>query len=70
MADRTVQRLVPGGVLLVGAVADLQVVELVRGIPRCLPPPEVMHAVRTGQGWHWALVKRAMSGAASAEDAG
>src|SRR5215831_13435423 len=27
--------LVPGGVLLVGAVADLQLVELARGSPRC-----------------------------------
>jgi hypothetical protein len=36
-----------------------------------LPSPEVVQAARTGQGWHWPLVKRAtMSGAASGEDVG
>ena len=64
--------LMPGGVLLVGAVAGLQLVELARGKPRVrLPSPEVMQAALAGQGWHWPLVKRAtMSGAASGEDVG
>ena len=64
--------LVPGGVLLVGAVADLQLVELARGKPTVrLPSPQVVQAARTGQGWHCALVKRAtMSGAASGEEVG
>jgi hypothetical protein len=36
-----------------------------------LPSPEVVQAALAGQGWHWALVKRAaMSGAASGEEAG
>jgi hypothetical protein len=58
--------LVPGGVLLIGAVADLQLEEFARGKPTVrLPSPEVV------QGWHWPLVKRAaMSGAASGEDVG
>ena len=48
--------LVPGGVLLVSAVADRQLVELARGDPTVrLPSPQ---AARTGQGWHGALVKR------------
>jgi hypothetical protein len=64
--------LVPGGVLLVGAVAGLQLVELARGKPTVrLPSPEVVQAALAGQGWHWPLVKRAtMSGAASGEDVG
>ena len=64
--------LAPGGVLLVGAVADLQVVELARGKPTVrLPSPEVVQAALAGQGWHWPLVKRAtMSGAASGEEVG
>ena len=64
--------LVPGGVLLVGTVAYLQVVELARGKPTVrLPSPEVVQTVLAGQGWHWALVKRAtMSGAASGDDVG
>ena len=64
--------LVPGGVLLVSAVADLQLVELARGKPTLrLPSPEVVQAARTGQGWHCAVVKRAtMSGAASGEEVG
>ena len=64
--------LVPGGVLLVGAVADLQLIELRGGKPTVrLPSPEVVQAALTGQGWAWALVKRAtMSGAASGEDVG
>ena len=64
--------LVPGGVLLVGAVADLQLVELARGKPTVrLPSPEVVQAALAGQGWHWPLVKRAtMSGAASGEEVG
>ena len=45
--------LVPGGVLLVGAVTDLQVVEFARGEPTVrLPSLEVVQAARTGQGWH------------------
>ena len=64
--------LVPGGVLLVGAVAGLQLVELARGKPHgALASPEVVQAALAGQGWHWPLVKRAtMSGAASGEDVG
>ena len=64
--------LVPGGVLLVGAVADLQLVELRGGKPTVrLPSPEVVQTVLAGQGWHWLLVKRAtMSGAASGEEVG
>lgn len=63
---------VPGGVLLVGAVADLQFEQFPRGEPTVrLPSPEVVQAARTGQGWHCALVKRAtMSGAASGEEVG
>jgi hypothetical protein len=58
---------VPGGLLLVSAVADLQLVEFARGKPTVrLPSPEVVQAALAGQGWHCALVKRAtMSGAAS-----
>jgi hypothetical protein len=64
--------LVPGGVLLAGAVADLQLVELARGKPTVrLPSPEVVQAALAGQGWHWALVERAtMSGAAPGEEVG
>ena len=64
--------LVPGGVLLVSAVTDLQLVELARGKPTVrLPSPEVVQAALAGQGWHCSLVKRAtMSGAASGEDVG
>jgi hypothetical protein len=64
--------LVPGGILLVGAVADLQLVQFSRGKPTVrLPSPEVVQAALAGQGWHWALVKRAtMSGAASGDDVG
>jgi hypothetical protein len=64
--------LVPGGVLLVGAVANLQLVELARGKPTVrLPSPEVVQAGLAGQGRHWRLVKRAtMSGAASGEEVG
>ena len=64
--------LVPGGVLLAGAVAGLQLVELARGKPTVrLPSPEVVQPALAGQGWHWPLVKRAtMSGAASGEDVG
>src|SRR5262249_25569690 len=64
--------LMPGGVLLVGAVAGLQLVELARGKPTVrLPSPEVVQAALAGQGWHWALVKRAtMSGAASGRGRG
>ena len=36
-----------------------------------LPSPQVVHAARTGQGWHWLLVNLAtMSGAASGEEVG
>ena len=65
--------LVPGGVLLVGAVADLQLVELARGGKPTvrLPSPEVVQAALAGQGRHWPLVKRAtMSGAAPGEEVG
>jgi len=64
--------LVPGGVLLVSAVTDLQLAELARGKPTVrLPSPEVVQAALAGQGWHWPLVKRAtMSGAASGEEVG
>jgi len=64
--------LVPGGVLLVGAVTDLQFEQFARGEPPVrLPSLEVVQAARTGQGWHCALVKRAtMSGAASGEEVG
>ena len=64
--------LMPGGVLLVGAVAGLQLVELARGKPRVrLPSPEVMQAALTGQGWHWPLMKHTtISGAASGENMG
>ena len=64
--------LVPGGVLLVGAVADLQLVELAGGEPTVrLPSPEEVQAALAGQGWHCFLVKRAtMSGAASGEEVG
>jgi hypothetical protein len=64
--------LVPGGVVLAGAVAGLQLVELARGKPTVrLPSLEVVQAALAGQGWHWALVKRAtMSGAASGEEVG
>jgi hypothetical protein len=35
------------------------------------PSREVVHWVRTGQGWHWALVNRAtISGAAVGEEVG
>jgi hypothetical protein len=51
--------LVPGGVLLAGAVADLQFAGLARGKPTVrLPSPEVVQAALAGQGWHWPLVKR------------
>jgi hypothetical protein len=64
--------LVPGWVLQVGAVADLQFVELARGKPTVrLPSQEVVQAALAGQGWPWALVKWAtMSGAASGEEVG
>ena len=64
--------LAPGGVLLVGAVTGLQLVELTRGKPTVrLPSPEVVQAALAGQGWHWLLVNLAtMSGAASGEDVG
>ena len=61
--------LVPGGVLLAGAVAACSS----RGGKATvrLPSPEVVQAALAGQGWHWALVKRAtMSGAAAGEEAG
>ncbi|HEU5392653.1 MAG TPA: hypothetical protein VFV73_42860 [Streptosporangiaceae bacterium] len=36
-----------------------------------MPSPAVVQAALAGQGWHWALVKRAtMSGPASGEDVG
>src|SRR5512146_249774 len=59
--------LVPGAVVLAGAVAGLQFAELARGKPTVRwPSPEVVQAARTGQGWHWPLVKRAtMSGGAA-----
>jgi hypothetical protein len=61
---------VPGRVLLAGAVADLQSGQFPRGKRTVrLPSPEVVHAARTGQGWHWLLVNLAtMSGAASGEE--
>jgi hypothetical protein len=64
--------LVPGGVLLVGAVADLQFVQFPPGKPTVRAPSlEVVHVALAGQGWHWLLVKRAtMSGAAFGEEAG
>ena len=64
--------LVPGGVLLVSAVTDLQFEQFARGKPTVrLPSPEVVHAALAGQGWHCFLVKRAtMSGAASGEEVG
>ena len=63
---------VPGGVLLVSAVTDLQFEQFAQGKPTVrLASPEVMQAARTGQDWHCALVKRAtMSGAASGEEVG
>jgi hypothetical protein len=52
--------LVPGGLLLVGAVADLQLVQIARGKPTVrLPSSEVVQAALArgyglaGQGWHW-----------------
>ena len=64
--------LVPGGVLLAGAVADLQLVQFSRGKPTVrLLSPELVHAALARQGWHWPLVKRAtMSGAAPGEEVG
>jgi hypothetical protein len=64
--------LVPGGILLVSAVTDLQFEQFARGKPTVrLPSPEVVQAALAGQGWHWPLVKRAtMSGAASGEEVG
>jgi hypothetical protein len=42
--------LVSGGVLLAGAVADLQLVELAQGKPTVrLPSPEVVQAAQTGR---------------------
>ncbi len=64
--------LLPGGALLFGSGLDLQVEEYSRGNPmlRALSR-EVVHLLRTGHGWHWALVNRAtISGAAVGDDVG
>jgi hypothetical protein len=62
----------PVGRLLLGADAELQVAEFSWGkahVPAL--SREVVHWVRTGQGWHWPLVNRAtISGAAVGEEVG
>jgi hypothetical protein len=64
--------LVPGGVLLVGAVADLQFEQFPRG--KAHGALAVAGGGARGphrQGWHWLLVNLAtMSGAASGEEVG
>ncbi|GGM80733.1 hypothetical protein GCM10012275_59260 [Longimycelium tulufanense] len=58
--------------LLLGADADLQVAEFLRGKAR-VPGAfaGVVHWGRTGRGWHWPLVNRAtISGAAVGEEVG
>ena len=64
--------LVPGGILLVSAVAGLQLAELARGEAHgALAVAGGGAGGPGGQGWHCALVKRAtMSGAASGEEVG
>ncbi|WP_433716809.1 hypothetical protein ACQP2U_24535 [Nocardia sp. CA-084685] len=62
----------PGRALLLGAGPHLQVEEFLRrkSTWRALSR-EVVHLLRTGHGWHWALVNRATtSGAAVGDDVG
>jgi hypothetical protein len=62
----------PVGRVLLGADTELQVAQFPWGKPTFRAPSrEVVGWVRTGQGWHWALVNRAtISGAAVGEEVG